>query len=381
MNSNEAIERQYTYAVLEGSSYEVGKQQAEALMADKGTVEFFTKPCDEFGSLTSQDLDQIIRFNEQYCPGLNEEIKGFADTLQVPAENVIYYAASYPRGGACSHMAVLPEITRDGHLYVGRSYEWSLDDEMRLCTTRIKGKAAHMGFSIFQFGRFDGMNEHGLTVTMSMGVPGPSPKEKGVRFWVVIKTLLENCKTVNEAEKFIREIPISFYLNLMVADKTGEAALFEIACSKMSVKRIGPMTKEKYLCSTNHYNQPEMLGCDTNRMWQSLARYKAMADRLETKKPAIDKETIRHILSSHMPEGVACHYYKDWLGTLWSLLFDVTSGSMEVCFGSPVHNPWRSFSLGDSVGITTYRARFIDDKVPEPGFWRRLPNGCNDLNG
>lgn len=373
-------EREYTHIVMEGTPYEVGRQQAEAVSGIPGLVNFYTKPLESFGTLTPAQLEEVILFNDQYCPGLNEEIRGFADGLKVPAERILYYSASYPRGGACGQMAVLPEITADGHLYVGRSYEWSMDDEMRLCTTRVKGKAAHIGFSIFLFGRFDGMNEHGLVVTMSAGCPGMPPKDKGVRFWVAIRAVLDQCRTVDEAEKLLKEIPISFNVNIIVADRSGEAALFEIAGPKVCVKRIGKGSQDQYVYATNQFTLPEMIDCDNNRMWQSLARLKAIERTLEATKPRIGKEDIRSILSSHVPDGLACHYYEDGLGTLWSELFDVTAGSLELCFGSPLLNGWHTFGLKDPVGVTAYTAKFINDAPKDPdSFWKRLLPGSTEL--
>ena len=69
--------------------------------------------------------------------------------------------------GRCSQIAALPAITRDGHLYLARSYEYGFADELCLCVTRVAGSPAQAGFSLLLFGRMDGMNDRGLCVTMS----------------------------------------------------------------------------------------------------------------------------------------------------------------------------------------------------------------------
>lgn len=120
-----------------------------------------------------------------------------------------------------------------------------LQDDFRLCTTRIHGKAAHMGFSLLQFGRIDGMNEHGLCITMSAGCPLVQPVEEGCRFWAVVRTVLDRCHSVPEALEIIQSIPISFHLNLLLTDKHGESALIEMFSSKRAIKRIGPIPKNK----------------------------------------------------------------------------------------------------------------------------------------
>lgn len=108
-------------------------------------------------------------------------------------------------------------------------------EELILCTTKIKGKYAHIGTSMVQFGRGDGMNECGLGVSQTAtGIPVANnfegcrkPAIVGLQFWAVIRSVLENCKDVDEAIKYIQSVPIAYNINLMVADKMGNAALIQ----------------------------------------------------------------------------------------------------------------------------------------------------------
>jgi predicted choloylglycine hydrolase len=368
----------FKHVVLEGTSYEVGRMQGELLKKDPELVSFYTSPRPNFGSFNKYNLDFVFHFNEEFCPGINDELQGIADSLDVPVEQIIYYAATYPAEmGNCSHMVVLPEITGNHHLYVGRSYEWSWDDELRLCTTKVTGKASHIGFSLFLSGRFDGINQHGLCVTMSAGVPGSFPNEKGCRFWAVLRSLLDNCKTVNDAIYRVQKMPIAFNFNLLIADRAGEAALIEIACSHKSVQRIGPSSLRKYLCSTNHYTSKDMIEFDNNRMWQSVARYNSIESGIKTAIPNVSEETLKGILSATVPDGVCCHYYTEGLGTLWSMIFDVTDVNVEICFGSPVYNPWHTFEIDMPPDSREYKAKFPNEEVENPIFWNRLLPGEN----
>jgi predicted choloylglycine hydrolase len=377
MSTFENNELAFRHVVLEGSAYEVGRAQGDMIKLTPGYAGFLTSRPQGKEHITPQQIHSALQLFDRYCPGLNEEIQGFADSLGVPVEQVAYYAITYNSKGSCGHMAVLPEATDSGHLYVGRSYEWSLEDEMRLCTTRVKGHAAHIGFSIFQFGRFDGINEHGLCATMSAGVPMSMPQEEGCLFWAVIRTILDRCKNIEEGLEVVRCIPMNFNWNLILADKSGNAALVEIACNKHEVYRIRAYSDKKFVLATNHYTQPGMIPFDAGRMWQSVARYKAMESRLNAAVPAVSKETIRGILTDKVPEGICCHYYADGLGTLWSMIFDVTAGQVDVCFGSPQANRWHSFGLKDPAGAAEYKAVFPMEQVADPAaFYRRLEPGA-----
>lgn len=365
--------------VMEGTAYEVGKKQGEWIQNTPEAVKFFTSPLEGKDYPSAQEADQMLKFFDKHCPGLNEEIQGFADALGVPVEHLVYYAFSYNRGGNCSHLALLPSVTSDGHVYVGRSYEWSLQDDYRLCATRIKGKAAHLGFSLLQFGRIDGINEHGLCVTMSAGCPQVQPVEEGCRFWAVVRTVLDRCKSVPEALELVQSIPISFHLNLLLTDKHGEAALIEMFGSKRAVKRINSHTKEQTIWSTNHYTLPEMIPYDHGRMWMSVVRYQKIASFLKNPTSKITKEQLRQLLTKPIPEGLSCHYYKDCFGTLWSMIFDLTARTVEVCFGSPRVNDWHSFNLSGPVGVTTYPVKFSLEEPERPDlFFRKMAPGAEE---
>lgn len=375
--AGEQKELLFHHVVLEGSAYEIGRAQGEACRDNPDLLRFMTSPMPDMPPMTERRFEEITQFFDRYCPGANEEIQGFADAGGVSPEQVVYYAFSHQGQGQCSQFVVLPEKTTDGRMYVGRSYEWDFNDDLRFVTTRVSGRAAHVGFSLLFFGRMDGFNEHGLVVTMSAGAPMVKVQEDGVRFWAVIRTLLDRCHNVEEALEVLAAIPISFNLNLLLADKSGQAALVEIFCSKRAVRRILPGCGEPVLIATNHYNHPDMLPYDQGRMWQSVARYKTL-ERGLCSRAKVGREDIRRLLSSPMPEGVCCHYYGEGLGTLWSVIYDVAAGQAEVALGSPHCNPWRTFGLNDPVGTRQYPAVFPMEQPQDPAaFFRRLAPGAN----
>jgi hypothetical protein len=103
---------------------------AALIQNDAGLARFLTSPFPPKGKLTRAEVDRVISF---FDPCVNEEISGLAHGLSVPPEQITDYAFSYSfadvpgaaPAGACSHMAVRPTISADGHTYLARSYEWS----------------------------------------------------------------------------------------------------------------------------------------------------------------------------------------------------------------------------------------------------------------
>ncbi|WP_440954568.1 C45 family autoproteolytic acyltransferase/hydrolase [Methanosarcina sp. Mfa9] len=380
MSNSATEELAFTHAVLEGTSYEVGYLQGAAIKDYPQAVEFFTSGEGLFSDL---EFAGVIDLFDDFCPGLNEEIEGFADCLDVSPEQAIYYASTYLKAGPspeesgnCSHMAVLPSISENEHVLVGRSYEFSdRIDDLRLCTTRIKGKADHIGFSTFFFGRSEGMNEHGLSTTMSSArVPvgvgeGMQPlPQSGFQSWAVLRAVLDYCKNVEEALALMDEMPLCCNLNLIVADRRGKAALIEISGREKAVKLLDASSEEQFLCSTNHLTIPSMVPHIPYAMKNSALRQEILESSLQEASPEIGPGTLSRIFTQKYPDGVCCSYYDEFFGTLRSLIFDLTTGETRVCFGPPALNEWHIFNLENPSTSGVYQAKIVKEKA-EPGFW------------
>lgn len=363
----------FNHLVMEGDSYRVGVMQGKMLRRNRERYPFLASLPPGVKKPSKHEVKDAMNFFDNYYPGINDEIRGVADELCLPADNISYYVFGYspkspksPSFGKCSQFAVNPSASSNGHTYVGCCYDLHPDyNELRLCTTRVRGKASHIGFSEDLFGRADGINEHGLGVTTTSTVGG------GFEYHAVVRTILDRCKTVDDALEVINGTPTSHCHNYLIADKHGNAALIELAHSRKCIKRFEPSSSEMLLISTNHYTLPDMLRFDTNRMLQSVIRYEAIRSHLRDAIPRISRKTIRGLLSEPMPRGICCHHYKDFLGTLWAMILDLDEYNVEICFGAPSRNEWRQFGLNDPVGQTEYAAT-LPYEPANPGIWRKL---------
>jgi len=354
----------FQHVVLKGSAYEVGQQQANLIQGTSLGANYIcaepTTSDDSFGV----PFTTLQKQYESFCPGINEEVQGFADGMGVPVEQIKFYTDSLCNPPNCAHMVALPPITTNGHTLVGRSYEWThTESELRLCSTAIDGKFTTLGFSVLLFGRWDGMNSAGLSVTSSAGTGAGMPetwsKTKGFNSWFVIRVILERCPTVNEALEILKEAPVD-YVNLIIAEKSERAAKVEVAGKRRSLVEIHPDSPQKYLIATNHYTLPEMGDLNTfdGALSHSQPRYQAIDASLQQDMPCITKETLRSVLSRPFPKGCFCPYYHYFLGTLWSEIFDLTTGQAEICFGSPGFNPWHTFDLDSEIGDRKFAIKF-----------------------
>jgi hypothetical protein len=398
MNSPVPNSVSFTHVTLDGTPYEVGRLQGERLKHDRERARYLTPTPPFLEAYSTREAHTALAYFDRYCPGLREEIQGAADAFGIPVEDIAFLGGKnesgfsaipvgkplshrgQPKGGShCSHFAVLPSASEDGHLYAGQNEDCGLGDlDLRLCTTRVQGKAAHIGFSDMIFGRVQGMNEHGFCVTTSWGAPGVWLEGEGLPYFAVVRVLLDRCKTVDEALDVIAGLPIAWCTNYIVTDSSGEAALIEVAYAHRGVKRIQQASQDQFLWATNHYTLAEMLPYDTGRMRQSVTRHRAIESRIRNVLPRANKDSIRDLLSEPMPEGVCLHHYSVGLGTLWSMIFDVTDVTVDICFGAPssTENSWRTFGLQGPGGATKYKAHLPGEPAP-PGFWERLPPGAS----
>jgi predicted choloylglycine hydrolase len=363
----------FTHVNLSGSAFQVGQMQAEALKNIPGWLEFLRSSKDTLPPLA---FKQALAEFERWSPATLEEMRGFAEGVEVPLEQLFYFANTYLFQGHCSHFVVSPSVTADGHMLVGRSYEFGDDmDDKRLVTTQIDGLYRHIGSSSLLFGRHDGMNEYGLTVTTSSGgipvgrIEGLQPPiQDGFLHWALVRALLEQCKNVEEAIALSAEMPQCGNVVLLVADRQGQAVLLEFYGPKRAMKRLVPETLGGFLCATNHYQLPELAAGQTYRMGNSVKRLETIQSYLSNKTPGFTFQDAKSLLCTPYPQGLNCHYYSEFFGTTHSMVFDVTSGTVEVCLGTPATGQWLAYNLTQPAGFQMFQVDLPQEKAPAD-FW------------
>jgi predicted choloylglycine hydrolase len=371
------IKKSFQHVVLEGAAYEVGRQQAEILKTENPkTAKWFASATINPAKMGFGSFEELQDFYEEYCPGITDEIVGFADGMGVKPNSLQIYNPPIYNPSNCSQFAVLSSVASDGHVYVGRSYEFNhKENDLRLCTVRIKGKVKHLGFTELLLGRDDGINEHGLCVTFSGGGTFKrKPKKRGFNFFLIVRTLLDNCRSVAEAVEHLRKTPMSGFWNFLMTDRNDNVALMQFFDGEYGVKQIDKNSSEQCLFSTNHYVLPDMVKYQKYAgdwiLKNSKKRFALIGETLSRASPDISKENIRKLLSKEIYDGVCGHYYKDYFGTLFSIIYDLTDLKADICFGAPTHNDWHSqLSLDDPIGINRYSAIFPNKSIKLDQLW------------
>lgn len=353
---------------LAGSSYEIGYHLGKKVAGNPQFMQTQQSATDIF---TDAQVAQMNEMFDRYCPGLSDELRGFAAAVGASEKQLYYYAGTCLTPG-CSLIAVLPSLTEDGHVLVARNYEFSHKmDDFSFGRTKVNGRYAHIGSSSMLFGRSEGINEHGLMVGQtSCGLPVGNfepmrkPAVAGLQFWAVIRSLLENCKDVDEAVRSVLDMPIAYNINLMFADKTGKAVLFETFDGAKEYKQIDASTAEQYVHSTNHAHLPKTKQLCSMVMEHSACRYDYISKYM-AQADKITADDLKALLLVEYPNGLCCRWYDEFFGTVRSMVFDVTAGTVELCWGGLAENGWTTYSLGDDFGD---KSQIVNIQSEQPTF-------------
>lgn len=326
---------------LKGTNYEIGRSMGKLIAAKPSLKAYLTSG---FPGFSAKEMEEAVSLFSRWCPGLPEELCGFADALDTPAEKIIYFAMTYLRPN-CSQLALLPSKTANGHPLIARSYEF---------------------------------NDQGLSVTMSsVGLPVGAPEGmrrpaiKGLQFWAVIRSVLENCRDVAEGISLVKEMPIAYNLNMILADRHGNATLVETLDGRMAFKSIDMESAEQYLYAANHPLLKDIIPSEPQTMANSLRRcetIRACADGEE--KISVDR--LKSLLFLPYPEGLCCHCYDDFFGTTKSMIIDPSEGSIELCWGGRTENGWRKYCMSEPFPNTTFEIQlekavtYIEAHLKEP---------------
>ena len=331
-----------------GTSYEVGTQIGNWILSQPDLLQKVILPPNAY---PQSKLTKISNLLGCYSSGVNEEIKGFADIVGISKEQVIFYAMTYLERG-CSLMSAVSNKTENGHTLMARNYDFNDEmEEMCFAYTAIKGKYSYIGSTLNLFGRCDGMNKYGLAACKaSNGLPvgnfegGQKADITGFSFWIVIRSILENCKNVEEAIAWTMDAPIGYNINLMLADSNNKIGLLQCIDGHKAYRILDDDSKQNSLISTNHAVLPEIKPYEKMLIENSVIRYKAI-EKMFSEKEKISVQDLKGILSTSYPQGLCCHYYPEFFGTLRSMLFDTTEKRIEIAFGSPQANDWRTFTV------------------------------------
>ena len=334
---------------LKGSHYEMGQKMGEIFK--KCNARFPIK-LDKFQTRFGKESAKLLK---KFFPEAAEEIKGITDVIGYDNELFTSWMMCM---GCCLDIedgdsvemrgCTAFSFVNGGQVYYGRNND--LPPFLKKVSKSVyympEGKYSFiLNTSSFINGE-EGINEYGLTAAMTFVKPKLKEIKPGINSVFLVRFILENCKTVNEAIEALNRLPIASSCNILLADKTGNMAVAE--CNPFEINLRRPVKNSyggKFIITVNHFTSPKMKVYDAGdgNMFLSGVRYENAFEALKGMKKPAGVSLAMEILQGKY--GFMCRYHKALnFDTVWSSVFNITKNKIYRAEGNPA------------------RVKFIEDK-------------------
>jgi predicted choloylglycine hydrolase len=180
-------------------------------------------------------------------------------------------------------------------------------------------------------GAIDGVNDAGFCAALLSLAGGPAPtapRSDAFHELSVVRVLLENCATVEEAIAGFRDLPLyTIFLPCLyiVADRTGDRAVLEWNGREARVVRGD--RAEALVCTNHSLSGETSPETRTPEGAHSRKRHRLLSDmlRLVTIEPDMLRQAAEAVRLDAFQDGGAIYG-----GTLWTSLYDPASPRLEV---------------------------------------------------
>lgn len=235
-------------------------------------------------------------FEPRVAPEHLAEIRALAKETKIDARQMLLAQCFLDLSAmtACSTVALPAEASPDGVPRFGRNLDFPSFDVADKATVVLvyKPTGGRYAFAAVGWpgmcGVLSGMNEHGLTLA-NMEVTRGRRLPTAMPYVLLYRTVLERCRTVDEATALLEKTPRQSANNLMLMDAEGGRAVAEITPEKVTVRRG---MAGQALFSTNHQR-----GDDTDTAGR-CPRYDSMHDASAGQFGRIDVKAIETMLAA-----------------------------------------------------------------------------------
>lgn len=274
---------------------------------------------------------------------------------QYSSINQAQAARTIPAGG-CTAFAVTPEVSADGHLYLGQNWDWF--PAVRGVVLRV---AASDGLGMVAFteagivGGKIGMNSLGLGLVINGLLSNRDDWTRlrtpfHVRTWRIL-----HARTLRDAVRVVTDEPRACSANFLMAQSDGGAEVVNIEAAPDATCELAPTSG--LLAHANHFVDPDRLD-----IWQPLAEEKTStyerAARLhhlltqDAARRTLDAGHLMAILRDHdgRPDSVCRHANprlpeEERVETVVSVVEDLTARRFYVAGGTPCTTDFVEISL------------------------------------
>jgi predicted choloylglycine hydrolase len=322
-----------TVRTFKGNFFELGMQQGKIYRQNGMTFDTV--------AVNAPLYRKQLRVYERHYPEFLEELRGMtqgggydADALigEFIAGEISWYADKFGLKKACTIFGLRTKET----LYVGRNYDWHPAAGRLAEAYKVENPRRNSFIAVSDMGiggpstakkeytfynADDAINDEGLFIGLTFAYA--DHWSYGLSCVHMMKLIAETCRTVEEALKIFKRVPLCCPKNFFIADKNGNMAVVEHTSKKYKV--LYP--KEGVLIQTNHYVDSTLAGEDTvlKRVpaHNTFLRYYETLQKINLKKDGFGFKSIIEILGT--PGTYTCQNSPD-IKTIWTLALGMMQG-------------------------------------------------------
>jgi hypothetical protein len=314
--------------ILKGKPAEMGEQFGKLAIANAPDIEgLHAQFLKDSGQEKQYPLivAMAAKLKPSFPPHHAAEIEAAAKASG-SAESRLLFAnvvADLSSGMGCSTIIVEKERSTTGQPIFGRIFDWmptkGITEHTLVVVYKGEGKRAFAAITVSPIeGVISGMNDAGLCVTMNeISIKKSKEKQefnwKGTPLVLSFRRVLEECGTVAEAEKFLRNSERTSNCCMTICDKTG-GAVFELTPKGVAVR-----THENGVCCcTNHFRTENL--CLDNK----CPRYEKLAPLQAKDAP---KMSVKDVLT-------ALDKVNQGKSTLQCMVFEPSARVLHLAYGT-----------------------------------------------
>lgn len=316
---------------FKGTHYEAGYKWGKLLRKFGKSLDF----CPTF-QLTKDKYDFAKECVEQYSKYFSEileEIQGIADGNETPVETlhtILFSMYCFEFDNKCTCFA----FSTEDEIIFARNSDFLVNIEKLYmnCIYHLEGSYSFNGNTTAFVQMEDGVNEHGLALGLTFIYP--KIRKPGFNAGMLIRYLLEKCKTTKEVISELKRLPIASAQTITIADKNGEIAVVE--CNPKNIIVINPCPNENFVATANNFNSPQMQSYRNPDIddWRSIDRYATALNALRKNKDSYSIALAQDILSGK--HGFMCQYdRRKNADTVWSVIYDLKRNQIWRVEGNP----------------------------------------------
>lgn len=292
-------------------------------------------------------------YAQEHTPQYVEELEGMAEAAEVDFDelmvlNCIEAITSDKIHLGCTSLAVSSERTADGHVLVAHNEDWMPEDEENAYLIHATPEDEPPYLAMTYGGLLPNIGFNAAGIAQCCDSVYPTDVRVGVPRIFVSRRVLAAERIADAIRSALMHWRAAGY-NHLIADRNGE--LYNVEVSARRFATLYGM--EGYLAHTNHYLTERMKQVEhhTDRLIGSRVRVNRALRLLRSTHPHTP-DTLKTILRDHVnfPNSICSHTEPDATPldrqkTICSLVMDLTTLEMQVCWGNPCEGTYHTYRL------------------------------------